>query len=68
MPDMRSSTVEISSPRRRPRHARQVIRAAAPARSFAPVRGGTRLTRHFPAMEAPAQLAADLQAFFGPLR
>lgn len=22
----------------------------------------------FPAMEAPAQLAADLQAFFGPLR
>jgi len=24
--------------------------------------------RHFPAMEAPAQLAADLQAFFGPLR
>jgi epoxide hydrolase len=24
--------------------------------------------QHFPAMEAPAQLAADLQAFFGPLR
>ena len=24
--------------------------------------------RHFPAMEAPAELAADLQAFFGPLR
>jgi pimeloyl-ACP methyl ester carboxylesterase len=24
--------------------------------------------RHFPAMEAPAQLAADLQTFFGPLR
>jgi pimeloyl-ACP methyl ester carboxylesterase len=24
--------------------------------------------RHFPAMECPAQLAADLQAFFGPLR
>jgi pimeloyl-ACP methyl ester carboxylesterase len=24
--------------------------------------------RHFPAMEAPTQLAADLQAFFGPLR
>jgi pimeloyl-ACP methyl ester carboxylesterase len=24
--------------------------------------------RHFPAMEAPAQLAADLQAFFRPLR
>jgi pimeloyl-ACP methyl ester carboxylesterase len=24
--------------------------------------------RHFPAMEAPAQLAADLQAFFGPLQ
>jgi pimeloyl-ACP methyl ester carboxylesterase len=23
--------------------------------------------KHFPAMEAPAQLAADLQAFFGPL-
>ena len=23
--------------------------------------------RHFPAMEAPAELAADLQAFFGPL-
>jgi hypothetical protein len=22
--------------------------------------------KHFPAMEAPAQLAADLQAFFGP--
>jgi epoxide hydrolase len=24
--------------------------------------------RHFPAMEAPAQLAADLQSFFGPLQ
>jgi epoxide hydrolase len=24
--------------------------------------------QHFPAMEAPAELAADLQAFFGPLR
>jgi pimeloyl-ACP methyl ester carboxylesterase len=24
--------------------------------------------QHFPAMEAPTQLAADLQAFFGPLR
>jgi pimeloyl-ACP methyl ester carboxylesterase len=24
--------------------------------------------KHFPAMEAPAQLAADLRAFFGPLR
>jgi pimeloyl-ACP methyl ester carboxylesterase len=24
--------------------------------------------KHFPAMEAPAELAADLQAFFGPLR
>jgi epoxide hydrolase len=24
--------------------------------------------RHFPAMEAPALLAADLQAFFGALR
>jgi pimeloyl-ACP methyl ester carboxylesterase len=24
--------------------------------------------KHFPAMEAPAQLAADLQTFFGPLR
>jgi pimeloyl-ACP methyl ester carboxylesterase len=24
--------------------------------------------KHFPPMEAPAQLAADLQAFFGPLR
>jgi epoxide hydrolase len=24
--------------------------------------------QHFPAMEAPARLAADLQAFFGPLR
>ena len=24
--------------------------------------------KHFPAMEAPAQLAADLQAFFGPLQ
>jgi pimeloyl-ACP methyl ester carboxylesterase len=24
--------------------------------------------RHFPAMEAPAELAADLRAFFGPLR
>jgi pimeloyl-ACP methyl ester carboxylesterase len=24
--------------------------------------------RHFPSMEAPAQLAADLQAFFGPLQ
>jgi epoxide hydrolase len=24
--------------------------------------------QHFPAMEAPAQLAADLQAFFGPLQ
>jgi pimeloyl-ACP methyl ester carboxylesterase len=24
--------------------------------------------QHFPAMEAPAQLAADLRAFFGPLQ
>ena len=24
--------------------------------------------RHFPAMEAPAQLAGDLQSFFGPLQ
>lgn len=24
--------------------------------------------KHFPAMEAPAQPAADLQAFFGPLQ
>jgi hypothetical protein len=23
---------------------------------------------HFPAMEAPAELAGDLRAFFGPLR
>jgi hypothetical protein len=24
--------------------------------------------KHFPAMEAPTQLATDLQTFFGPLR
>lgn len=42
-------------------------------RKLVPAPDGARWTefghgRHFPAMEAPAELAADLQAFFGPLR
>ena len=41
-------------------------------RKLVPAPDGTRWTevprgKHFPAMEAPAELAADLQAFFGPL-
>jgi epoxide hydrolase len=41
-------------------------------RKLVPAPDGARWTefgrgRHFPAMEAPAELAADLQAFFGPL-
>ena len=42
--------------------ARKLISPPADARWTEFERGG-----HFPAMEAPAELAADLQAFFGPL-
>lgn len=47
--------------------ADQTVRRLVPAPAGAhwtEFQGG----RHFPAMEAPAQLAADLQAFFGPLQ
>ena len=42
-------------------------------RKLVPARPGAHWTEfdrggHFPAMEAPALLAGDLQAFFGPLR
>jgi hypothetical protein len=55
-------------------HARPPVdRVAEPAQAVHVVADGARWTefqrgRHFPAMEAPAQLAADLHAFFGPLR
>jgi pimeloyl-ACP methyl ester carboxylesterase len=46
--------------------------AAATVRKLVPAPPGAHWTefphgQHFPAMEAPAELAADLQAFFGPL-
>jgi pimeloyl-ACP methyl ester carboxylesterase len=49
-----------------------VFGADETARKLVPAPAGAHWTefprgRHFPAMEAPAQLAADLQAFFGPL-
>jgi epoxide hydrolase len=49
-----------------------VFGADETARRLVPVPDGTRWTefprgQHFPAMEAPAELGADLQAFFGPL-
>src|SRR6476646_3550015 len=50
-----------------------VFGADETVRKLVPAPVGARCTdfprgRHFPAMEAPAQLAADLRAFFGPLR
>src|SRR5690349_14413907 len=50
-----------------------VFGADETVRKLVPVPAGAHWTefprgRHFPAMEAPAQLATDLQAFFGPLR
>jgi pimeloyl-ACP methyl ester carboxylesterase len=50
-----------------------VFGADETVRKLVPAPGGAHWTefqhgRHFPAMEAPAQLAADLQAFFGPLQ
>ena len=50
-----------------------VFGADKTARKLVPAPAGAHWTefrrgRHFPAMEAPAQLAADLQAFFGPLQ
>ena len=49
-----------------------VFGADETARRLVPAPAGAHWTefergQHFPAMEAPAQLAADLQAFFGPL-
>jgi len=49
-----------------------VFGADETVRKLVPAPDGTRWTefprgKHFPAMEAPAELAADLQAFFGPL-
>jgi len=49
-----------------------VFGADETVRKLVPVPPGSHWTefqrgKHFPAMEAPAQLAADLQAFFGPL-
>jgi epoxide hydrolase len=50
-----------------------VFGADETVRKLVPAPGGAHWTEfprggHFPAMEAPAQLAADLQAFFGPLQ
>jgi pimeloyl-ACP methyl ester carboxylesterase len=50
-----------------------VFGADETVRKLVPAPGGAHWTefqrgRHFPAMEAPAQQAADLQAFFGPLQ
>ncbi|HXT93767.1 MAG TPA: epoxide hydrolase [Trebonia sp.] len=50
-----------------------VFGADETVRKLVPAPAGTHWTefqrgRHFPAMEAPAQLAADLQGFFGPLQ
>ena len=50
-----------------------VFGADETVRKLVPAPAGARWTefqrgKHFPAMEAPAQLAADLQAFFGPLQ
>jgi pimeloyl-ACP methyl ester carboxylesterase len=50
-----------------------VFGADETVRKLVPVPPGSHWTefergKHFPAMEAPAQLAADLRAFFGPLR
>ena len=58
------------------RPCRRASRSSAPTRPYAelvPPPAGAHWTEfhrglHFPAMEAPAELAADLQAFFGPLR
>jgi pimeloyl-ACP methyl ester carboxylesterase len=49
-----------------------VFGADETVRKLVPAPPGAHLTefshaKHFPAMEAPADLAADLQAFFGPL-
>jgi hypothetical protein len=49
-----------------------VFGADATVRKLVPVPEGTYWAEferglHFPAMEAPAELAADLQTFFGPL-
>ena len=59
--------------RRRP--SRRASRSSAPTRRSASSSPRRRAHwsefprgKHFPAMEAPAQLAADLQAFFGPLQ
>ncbi len=50
-----------------------VFGADATVRKLVPVPDGAHWTefgrgRHFPAMEAPAELAGDLQVFFGPLQ
>ncbi len=50
-----------------------VFGADATVRKLVPAPEGAHWTefdhgKHFPAMEAPGQLAADLRAFFGPLR
>lgn len=50
-----------------------VFGADATIRKLIPAPDGAHWTefecgKHFPAMEAPAELAADLQAFFGPLQ
>jgi epoxide hydrolase len=57
---------------RRPPPGFAVFGADETARRLVPAPPGAHWTefphaKHFPAMEAPADLAADLQAFFGPL-
>src|SRR5215467_3899771 len=54
-------------------HGFAVFGADETVRTLVPAPAGTHWSefqrgRHFPAMEAPAQLAADLQAFYGPLQ
>lgn len=56
-----------------PRQGFAVFRADATVRKLVPAPPGAHWTefphgQHFPAMEAPAELAADLQALFGPLQ
>ncbi len=56
-----------------PRQGFAVFRADATVRKLVPAPPGAHWTefphgQHFPAMAAPADLAADLQALFGPLQ
>jgi epoxide hydrolase len=57
----------------RPPDKAAAVEAAEERGKLVPAPAGAHWTefprgKHFPAMEAPVQLAADLQAFFGPLQ